>query len=195
MTVATERRLTLAEYLSYEDSTGQRFEILDGVLVLMGTESAHNLSIAFVLGMAFANAGIPGYLIGSKHRMTVSSSQVSAREPDLMVHSPASYAAVSQKKESLLEYFDPLPLLLVEIVSPVEEGSSNFDRDYVEKPVEYADRGIPEFWIVDPVRSWVRVLTLQGNTYHQQEFRGDEPIVSSALPDLKITAARVLAAR
>jgi Uma2 family endonuclease len=167
MTVAIDRNLTLDQYLNYEDDTGQRYEIRDGVLVDMGTESALNLSIAFVLGMALANLGIPGYLIGSKHRITVSSTQVSVREPDLLVHSEASYAAVSQKKESLLEYYDPLPSLLIEIVSPGDEESRNYQRDYLEKPIEYADRGIPEFWIVDPIRAWVWVLTLQGNSYQQ----------------------------
>jgi Uma2 family endonuclease len=194
MTVAIDRKLTLDQYLNYEDGTGQRYEILDGVLVEMGTESALNLSIAFVLGMALANLGIPGYLIGSKHRIAVSSSQVSVREPDLLVHSEASYAAVSQKKESLLEYYDPLPSLLVEIVSPGDEESRNYQRDYLEKPVEYADRGIPEFWIIDPVRAWVLVLALQDNSYQKTEFRGSDSIVSTAFPNLKLTAEQVLKA-
>jgi Uma2 family endonuclease len=194
MTVATNRKLTLEQYLNYEDGTGQRYEILDGVLVEMGTESALNLSIAFVLGMALANLGIPGYLIGSKHRIAVSSTQVSVREPDLLVHSEASYATVSQKKESLLEYYDPLPALLVEVVSPGDEDSRNYARDYLEKPVEYADRGIPEFWIIDPVRAWVWVLILQGNSYQKTEFRGGDAIVSMAFPELKLTAEKVLKA-
>ncbi len=194
MTVATDRQLTLAQYLNYEDGTGQRYEILNGVLVEMGTESALNLSIAFVLGMALANLGIPGYLIGSKHRIVVSSTQVSVREPDLLVHSEASYAAVSQKKESLLEYYDPLPSLLVEIVSPGDEDSRNYQRDYLEKPIEYADRGIPEFWIVDPIRAWVWVLTLQGNSYQQTKFTGSDLIVSAAFSQLKLTAEQVLKA-
>jgi Uma2 family endonuclease len=194
MTVATDRKLTLEQYLNYEVGTGQRYEILDGVLVEMGTESALNLSIAFVLGMALANLGIPGYLIGSKHRVAVSSTQVTVREPDLLVHSEASYAAVSYKKESLLEYDDPLPLLLVEIVSPGDEESRNYQRDYLEKPLEYAEREIPEFWIVDPIRAWVWVLTLQGNSYQQTEFRGSDSIVSAVFPKLKITAAQVLKA-
>jgi Uma2 family endonuclease len=202
MTVATDsfasatgdRQLTLDQYLNYEDGTVQRYEILDGVLVKMGTESALNLSIAFVLGMALANLGIPGYLIGSKHRIAVSSSQVSVREPDLLVHSEASYATVSQKKESLLEYDDPLPSMLVEIVSPGDEDSRNYQRDYLEKPLEYADRGIPEFWIVDPVRARVLVLILQGNSYQQTEFRGSDSIISAAFPNLKLTAEQVLKA-
>jgi Uma2 family endonuclease len=194
MTVAIDRNLTLDQYLNYEDDTGQRYEIRDGVLVDMGTESALNLSIAFVLGMALANLGIPGYLIGSKHRITVSSTQVSVREPDLLVHSEASYAAVSQKKESLLEYYDPLPSLLIEIVSPGDEESRNYQRDYLEKPIEYADRGIPEFWIVDPIRAWVWVLTLQGNSYQQAEFTGSDLIISAAFSQLKLTSEQVLKA-
>jgi Uma2 family endonuclease len=194
MTVATNQQLTLDQYLNYEDGTGQRYEILDGVLVEMGTESALNLSIAFVLGMALANLGIPGYLIGSKHRIAVSSTQVSVREPDLLVHSEASYTAVSQKKESLLEYDDPLPSMLVEIVSPGDEDSHNYQRDYLEKPVEYADRGIPEFWIVDPARAWVLVLILQGNSYQKAEFKGSDSIVSVAFPNLRLTAEQVLKA-
>jgi Uma2 family endonuclease len=194
MTVAINRKLTLAEFLDYEDGTEQRYEILAGVLVEMGTESALNLSIAFVLGMALANLGIPGYLIGSKHRIAVSSTQVSVWEPDLVVHSAASYTAVSQKKESLLEYFDPLPLLLIEVVSPGEEGSRNYERDYLEKPLEYAERGILEFWIIDPTRSWVLVLNLQGSSYQQTKFIGDEQIVSTTFPELKLTAVQVLTA-
>jgi Uma2 family endonuclease len=194
MTVAADRQLTLNQYLNYEDGTEQRYEILNGVLVEMGTESALNLSIAFVLGMALANLGIPGYLIGSKHRIAVSSTQVSVREPDLLVHSEASYAAVSQKKESLLEYYDLLPSLLVEIVSPGDEDSRNYQRDYLEKPIEYADRGIPEFWIVDPIRTWVWVLTLQGNSYQQTKFTGSDLIVSAAFSQLKLTAEQVLKA-
>jgi Uma2 family endonuclease len=192
--VATNRQLTLEQYLNYEDETGQRYEILDGVLVEMGTEIALILSIAFVLGMALANLGVPGYLIGSKHRISVSSTQMTVREPDLLIHSEASYAAVSNKKGSLLEYYDPLPLLLVEIVSPGDESSRNYERDYLVKPVEYAARGIPEFWIVDPIRAWVWVLTLQGNSYQQTEFRGDDLIVSTVFPELRLTVAQVLRA-
>jgi Uma2 family endonuclease len=199
---ASRQRLTLAEYLAYEDGTGHRYEIVDGVLVDMGTENALNLSIAFVLGMAFASLGVPGYLIGSKHRLSVSSSQVSARDPDLTVHSEASYAAVSQKDESLLGYFDPLPVLVVEVVSPGEAGSPNYDdlrsvedhRDYVEKPKEYADRGIPECWIIDPVRAVVVVLTLQGKQYQETRFQGKTRIISNAFPSLNLTAETVLTA-
>ena len=39
MTIATNQRLTLEEYLSYDDGTDTRHELVDGVLVAMGAES------------------------------------------------------------------------------------------------------------------------------------------------------------
>lgn len=43
MTVATERRLSIAEYLAYEDGSGDRFELVDGELFKMalGTGASH----------------------------------------------------------------------------------------------------------------------------------------------------------
>jgi hypothetical protein len=42
------------------------------------------------------------------------------------------------------------------VVSP---GKENEDRDYRYKRSEYAARGIAEYWIVDPERDRVAVLT------------------------------------
>jgi hypothetical protein len=36
---AIRQRLTLAEYLAHDDGTGNRYEIVDGILVDMGTEN------------------------------------------------------------------------------------------------------------------------------------------------------------
>jgi len=76
----------------------------------------------------------------------------------------------------------------------------NYDRDYVDKPREYADRRIPEFWLVDPSRNWVKVLRLEGESYQVKQYMGtdaltsgrSETIVSPTFPDLKLTAAQVL---
>ena len=49
MTVATDRRMTLKEYLVYEDGTDIRYELEDGVLVEMGAETPLNPRIAAML--------------------------------------------------------------------------------------------------------------------------------------------------
>ncbi len=50
--------------------------------------------------------------------------------------------------------------LAVEIVSP-----DNPKRDLVDKRRDYAEAGIPEYWIVDPRNETVTVLALQGAAY------------------------------
>ncbi len=42
MTVATDRRMTIQEFLVYDDGTDRRYELVDGVLVEMGAESRAN---------------------------------------------------------------------------------------------------------------------------------------------------------
>jgi Uma2 family endonuclease len=46
---------------------------------------------------------------------------------------------------------------LAEVVSPGDEGSENYQRDYVEKPLQYAAIGVPEYWIIDPDRDVILV--------------------------------------
>ena len=60
--------------------------------------------------------------------------------------------------------------LVVEVVSP-----DNPDRDLVEKRADYAEAGIPEYWIIDPRVETIRVLTLRGAAYVEQGVyrRGD----------------------
>lgn len=46
MALSANRRMTLEEYLNYEDGTDIRYEVHDGVLVEMGAESDVNVLIA-----------------------------------------------------------------------------------------------------------------------------------------------------
>jgi Uma2 family endonuclease len=86
------------------------------------------------------------------------------------------------------------PLLVIEVVSPQDERSDNCQRDYLQKPKEYAERGIPEYWIVDPERAVIRVGCLVGEVYDYGEFRDGDVIISPAFPGWTLTAAEILAA-
>ncbi len=52
--------------------------------------------------------------------------------------------------------------LVMEVVSADPKGRR---RDRVIKRAEYAKAGIPEYWIVDPIRRQITVLHLQGDKY------------------------------
>jgi Uma2 family endonuclease len=193
MTIATQKRLTLEEYLTYDDGTDTRYELVAGVLVEMGAESTINIQIAVFLIQFLPLLGLGPKQVGIKQKVEVTSQHgVSAREPDLILHSEASALAIDGAKESCLKREDPAPLVVIEIVSPGEESSKNYRRDYQEKRAEYAARGIPEYWIIDPLRQVVLVLTLMGEVYQTTGFTGNQPIVSPTFSSLNLTAEQVL---
>ena len=193
MTVATDRRMTLKEYLDYDDGTDIRYELEDGVLVEMSAETPLNPQIAMLLVFAFARLGVPEKHLVIGHQIEVRSRYATARQPDLVVHTTESDTALSGN-EKVLRLGSPSPLLVVEVASQTITDAKSRRRDYEQKPKEYADRGIAEMWIVDPDRSWVKVGTLADDAYQFETFRGDEEIVSPTFPELKLTAAFVLGA-
>ncbi|MCX5963490.1 MAG: Uma2 family endonuclease [Cyanobacteria bacterium] len=202
MTVATDefrsvkdqRRMTLKEYLDYDDGTDTRYELVDGVLVEMGAESPLNPAIAMFLVFAFARLGVPEENLIIGHQVGVSSSRATARQPDLIVHSDESRAAIFDDGK-LLRTGLSAPLLVVEVASNSISDKISRERDYDDKPVEYAARLIPEYWLIDPDRAWVMVGTLVSGTYQFVTFQGNDAIVSSTFPDLTLTAAQILKAR
>lgn len=194
MTQAKIRFTAIEEYLNYDDGTDTRYELVDGVLVAMEAEKPINTAIAVFLIGYFLQLGIPVSRIGIKHLIAVSSLKVTARDPDLMIHSEASRDAMNQTAQSFLSALMPAPMLVTDVVSPGEPGSDNYERDYVEKPREYAERGVPEYWLINPGRAVVIVLTLQGDHYQAQEFRNDDRLIFSAFPTLQLTAKQILEA-
>ena len=74
------------------------------------------------------------------------------REPDILFMSAAH--------TNRIEKYWGVPDLVVEIVS---EGDAK--RDRIEKPEDYAQAGIPEYWIIDPETKTLDVLRLEGESY------------------------------
>lgn len=193
MTQAKPRFRTIEEYLDYDDGTDTRYELVGGELVALPSEEPINNTIASLLFATFLNLGIPYYRLAIGHQIEVNSTGVTARQPDLTVHTEESVRALLSG-ERLIRLEMPVPMVVIEVVSPGKPGSDNYDRDYVEKPREYAERGVPEYWLIDPGRAVVMVLTLQGDRYQAQEFRNDDCLISPMFPTLQLTAKQILEA-
>ncbi|MEZ4707181.1 MAG: Uma2 family endonuclease [Caldilineaceae bacterium] len=79
--------------------------------------------------------------------------------------------------------------LVIEVVSP-----DNPNRDYQTKRSEYERAGIPEYWIVDPQRSIITVLELQGAQYGVYgEFANGQNASSRLLAGFSVAVADVFA--
>ncbi len=188
--VRATKELSLEEFLVYDDGTDKRYELVDGTLVEMPTESTLNTQIAVFLLTVFLQMGISAKRIGIKHQIAVRSRKVSAREPDLVVHSEESISAISGAPQAIIKLEMPLPLAVVEIVSP---GDANHQRDYEDKRWEYAKRGIPEYWLIDPENQAVTVLALVEQQYREHGvFQGSDRVDSPLLGLLPVTAEQIL---
>ena len=201
MTIATDgrattvqQRMNLEEYLDYDDGTDTRYELEDGALVDISGENPLNPCIAiFLLGYLLQEIGIPLRLLVIGHQIEVRSTHATCRQPDLIVHTPESYAAILSGVR-VLNLGTPAPLLVVEVASSTLTDGKSRKRDYEHKPREYADRGILEMWIVDPDRAWVQVGTLTDGSYQFETFTGEQIIKSPTFPALNLMAVRVLTA-
>lgn len=194
MTQAKSRFKSIKEYLEYDDDTDTRSELVDGVLVEMGAENDINQEIAVFLVSVLLQF-VPYYLLRRGTEIVVSSRRVTTRVPDLMVMSEETRNAMKRNERSMITAEMPAPLLVVEVVSPGEPGEENYDRDYVDKRTEYASRGISEYWLIDPIRAVVIVLSRDGDRYYEiGQFRNRDRVVSPTFPELQVTAEQILKA-
>ncbi|MCY6492070.1 Uma2 family endonuclease [Leptolyngbya sp. GGD] len=195
MTQAKPRFRTIEEYLDYDDGTDIRYELVDGELVEMPPESRLNRQIASFLFEVFLRLGLPSRLLAIGTQITVTNRKVTARQPDFVVLSQDCADALDGANRDVITSNIPSPTLVVEIVSPGNPGSENYDRDYIEKRKEYALREISEYWIIDPNRSAVTVLALNGNEYQEIGcFQDNNFIISLVFPALQVTAKQILQA-
>ncbi|OUC15178.1 MAG: hypothetical protein B0A82_08345 [Alkalinema sp. CACIAM 70d] len=188
MSVIT-KPMTLEEYLNYDDGTETRYELVNGELVTMPTESDLNDRIASFLFAYFLQLGIPFYRLSMKAQIAVSGTRATARQPDLTVLSEESAIALTGVSQRLITHDMPSPLLVVEVVSPKQEN-----RDYRYKRTEYAGRRIPEYWIIDPIAQKVTILEWVEGLYEEKVYEGEQAIETTLFPTLNLTAKQLLTA-
>ncbi|MBO1348293.1 MAG: Uma2 family endonuclease [Hormoscilla sp. GUM202] len=189
----TSEIMSLEDFLNYDDGTDARYELEDGRLLFMPSESDINQRIATFLLVYFLQLGISFYRLRIGIEVAVSGRRSSVRLPDLMVLTEELAQALEGASRSIVMLDMPPPQLVVEVVSP---GRENADRDYRYKRSQYEARGIAEYWIVDPIQKQITVLTLVSGLYEEAVFAGDDAIASVLLSELSqespLTAKQVL---
>lgn len=190
MTTTTQPKLTFEQYLTYDDGTDNRYELVRGLLLLMNPPTLLHIRIAKFLERQFdREIERLGYPWEAFREVGQQTEEESARLPDVLVV-PLKLAEKLMNRSAVLQVPS---LLVVEVVSP----SSSAD-DYKEKLEEYQALGIPEYWIVNPESKRdkrVTVHQLQNKVYQKQEFRGSQRIISPTFPELNMTANQVLRAK
>jgi Uma2 family endonuclease len=182
-----EKKLTAEEYLTYDDGTDTLYELVQGELVEMPPESNLNARIAVFLFVQFLQIVPFTRLCHKDAAIEVASVRATFRIPDLIVLSETGTAALTNRPHNTITLEMPPPLLVIEVVSPDYPA-----RDYRHKRSEYAVRGIPEYWIVDPTQQKVAIHTLVEGFYDETIFEGDTTLVSPTFPSLTLTPNQIL---
>ncbi|MDS4039990.1 MAG: Uma2 family endonuclease [Candidatus Competibacter sp.] len=180
------RLLNFEDYLTYDDNTDNRYELVDGALVAMTPPLISHLDIAKFIERCFdqeiQRLNLPwccyreaGLRVGIRK----------SRIMDVCVIEK-EYVDVLRASGSVAVFENP-PKLIVEIVSP-----ESIRRDYRYKRSEYAAVEVPEYWIVDPLEQKATVLSLEDGLYEDREFTGSQKIISRIFPELELTAETIL---
>ncbi|MEH2046006.1 Uma2 family endonuclease [Nostoc sp.] len=187
-TTKTQKLLTFEEYLTYDDGTDTRYELVDGELVEIPPESQENSNLGRFLFVELLKH-FPFYLVAYKDtEIEVAGRRARCRLPDLMVHTEESYAALIGATRATLTRDMPPPVLVIEIVSP---GTANRVRDYRYKRTEYAAREILEYWIVDAQMQQITICQWVEGQYEDKVFTGATCMESLVIADWTLTVEQV----
>ncbi|WP_193195438.1 Uma2 family endonuclease [Nostoc sp. MG11] len=176
--------ITFEEYLIYDDGSDVsdfHYELVDGRLELMNPPNIqHFLTAKFLEQVLDAEIKRCGYPWLCLREGGVRTGRNKSRLSDLCI------VTLEQAKELLnvSAVFQSPPLLIVEVVSP-----DSVKRDYRYKQSEYAALEIPEYWIVDPLKTKISVLLLEEGLYEETIFTSNQQIVSRTFPELAIPTA------
>ncbi len=167
--LANLQPMTLEDFLEFHSNTEAYYELEDGKLRVLPTESEINRLIASFLFAHFLQLGLPSSQLSIKTEIVVNGHRTTVRLPDLIVLTQESLKALEGSSRSIITLDMVPPRLVIEIVSP---GKENQDRDYRYKRSQYQARDIAEYWIVDPIEKKLTILTLVNGLYEDAAFQG-----------------------
>lgn len=156
------------EYLAYD---GNRLvEFLEGTVEVLPMPSfAHQLILQrlFRLLDDWVLAHELGTVVVAPFPVRVFAKRY--REPDIAL---LGHRHLEQEPDRYLQGAE----LAIEIVSPDDPK-----RDYEDKRLDYAEAGIPEYWIVDPRTKVITVLMLRGHEYVELGLFNEGDVIESVV--------------
>ena len=163
------------EYLAFD--TNHLIEFSHGQLEVLPIPTfSHQRPVAFLYGALLGSAAGSGLGAAMFAPLHIQLWPGKFREPDIV------YMA-REHAHRLGERFWLGADLVMEVVSPDDP-----QRDLVTKRLEYAQAGILEYWIIDPTRRSVTVLTLDEENYAiHGEFDEDAEATSALLSGFTVS--------
>ena len=166
--MTTRTKLTYQDYLDTPDD--QRYELLDGVLILAPAPNIPHQDSQAGLGSkmrVFADQGDLGSVFFAPTDIVLSETDVV--QPDIVFVSHRRAAIVTEAN------VQGAPDLVIEILSP-----STSRRDWRDKRELYAEHGVREYWTVDTSNHLVYVMLLRDGVLEIVETHTPGDTIESA---------------
>lgn len=186
----------------YPETTEQRYELHEGVIVEMPKPKGKHSEIAgFLNGTLFVEMTrlqLPFFI--PRECIVRSLDGESGYEPDVIVLDRQAIAPEPRWANESIITMGASVRLVIEVVS------TNWQDDYLTKLRDYEALGIPEYWVVDylglggrlhigyPKQPTLSVYSLVEGEYEVQRWRVDDTIASPTFPHLQLPVASVFAA-
>lgn len=171
MVEQTRTRMTTAEFWQMMETTDERFELIDGEAIPIGTPiPAHQE----VVGDSYTVLKDISKVIGGKAYLSpleVYLDEENIPQPDVMWLAPDSRCKVTDSR------LEGPPDLIVEVFSP-----STRQHDRVTKFRLYEKHGVREYWMIDPAAQYIEVWQhVEGKYVFFGVFKPDETFNSPVL--------------
>ncbi len=163
------------------EHTNRLVEFTDGVLEELPMPTDRHQAILEFLFLAFFHFTQPrgGKVRFAPLRLRIRPGKF--REPDRL---PLLVAGDPRRQNRFWTGAD----LALEVVNPEKP-----ERDLGQKRADYAEAGVPEYWIVNPQTETITVLRLDGNAYVEAgQYRRGAAAASVLLAGLVVDVAAVL---
>lgn len=200
MVQSAPKLLTVDEFINHYGDD-DRYELIDGELIDMEPTGPHEQVIAFLGRKLNVEIDLQDGSYFVPHRCLIKLlGTATAFRPDVIVLDQ------TQLVNEPLWQDEPVITLGRSIKFVAEVVSTNWQNDYARKVEDYALLGIPEYWIIDYLgiggrdyigkskQPAITICILVEDAYQKQLFRGNDPLVSSIFPELRLTAEQVFAA-
>ncbi|MEA5514758.1 Uma2 family endonuclease [Nodularia sp. UHCC 0506] len=194
-----QKALSFDEFLvRYRDDN--RYELIDGDIFDLEPTGLHEEVAAFIttkVCVQIDQMGLPWFVL-QRGLIRPSNIGMTAFRPDVAVIDRHELTKEPIWSEQSILTLGSSIKFVAEVVS------SNWQNDYARKVEDYANLGIPEYWIADYAglggvrhigkskQPTLSICTLANGEYDIQQLRGNQIVVSTTFPNLKLTAAEIL---
>jgi Uma2 family endonuclease len=181
------RRMSLDDFDRAIAREGQLYELNKGVIEM--TDVPHHRHLAqlqairnqLILYQESNPDAIHSITGGMESKILVAATQ-SERHPDLSI-----YLSPPPDVDDVWSLW--VPAIVIEIVSP-----SSANRDYHQKPEDYLEFGISEYWIVDAQKQQMTAMIRWRGQWKPKILKSNQKYTTRQLPGFSLDLSKVFAA-